>query len=132
MPNASTVVYRDLDYSPALTESIEKKITKLNRFSSNIFSSRVVLDTPRQHSQPNTARGKIFSAQLDIDVNGHPVSIHKDSSSIHTAVKEVFKAAETKLKTLNSKTKNSRSTPLTFIDPRDDIIDDVLDDETEH
>jgi len=127
MPATSTVVYRDLDFSPALTESIEKKLAKLNRFSSRIFSSRVVLDTPRQHSLPKTFKGKVFSAHLDIDVNGKPVSIHKDSSSIHLAVKEAFKAAETKLKTINDKTKNPRHTPLTFVDPNDDIDDGIED-----
>jgi len=123
MPATSTVVYRDLDFSPALTESIEKKLDKLNRFSSRIFSSRVVLDTPRQHSLPKNFKGKVFSAHLDIDVNGKPVTIHKDSSSIHLAVKEVFKAAETKLKTINDKTKNPRHTPFSFEEPLEDLED---------
>lgn len=127
MPATSTVVYRDLDFSPALTESIEKKLDKLNRFSSRIFSSRMVLDTPRQHSLPKTFKGKVFSAHLDIDVNGKPVSIHKDSTSIHQAVKDAFKAAETKLKTINDKTKNPRHAPLTFIDPLDEIDDTIED-----
>ncbi len=112
MSNSNTVIYRDLDISPALTESIEKKIAKLNRFSNNIFSSRVVLDTPRQHSMPNHHKGKVFSAHLDLDVNGHPIVVHKDSASIHLAVKEAFKAAETKLKAMNSKTKDKRHRAL--------------------
>ena len=53
MPMSNTVVYRDLDSSSALTETIDKKLKKLNRYFDNISSSRVVLDT----RQRTTAHG---------------------------------------------------------------------------
>lgn len=105
MSQSSNVIYRDLDVSPSLTQSIEKKLSKLNRFSDRIFSSRVVLDTEKQLGQKNHIKGKVYSAHLDIDVNGQSVVIQKDADSIQEALKDAFSAAEAKLKRLNHRTK---------------------------
>ncbi len=99
MPTSNTVVYRDLDSSSALTETIDKKLKKLSRYFDDISSSRVVLDTPHQHKH----KGKLFRAQIELGVKGKPVTVHHDDPSIHVAVRDAFKAAERKLKAISDK-----------------------------
>lgn len=102
MHNMNNVVYRDLDASPALTSTIDKKLKKLNRISTQIHSSRVVLDSPHQHKH----KGKMFRAQIELGVKGQSFTFHQDDPSIHVAVRDVFKAAERKLKEVSAKQAN--------------------------
>lgn len=99
MQTLNNVVYRDLDSSQALNTTIAKKLSKLNRISDQISSSRVVLETPHQHKH----KGKLFRAQIELGVKGKPITLHQESSSIHIAVRDVFKAAERKLKEVSAK-----------------------------
>ncbi|MBR9911915.1 MAG: 30S ribosomal protein S30 [Gammaproteobacteria bacterium] len=99
MQNLNNVVYRDLESSQALTSIIDKKLKKLARLSDDINSSRVVLESPHQHKH----KGKIYRAQIELAVKGSAIALHKDSDSIHIAVRDVFKAAERKLKETSSK-----------------------------
>lgn len=94
---SSNVVYRDIDQSPALTDTIHKKLAKLSRFSDNIQHTRVVLDAPHNHKH----KGKLFRASIELDIKGKPVVIHQDDSSIHTAVRDAFNIAERKVKELS-------------------------------
>lgn len=97
-PNAD-VVYRDLDASPALNDIIDKKLEKLNRYSSAILHSRVTLDSPHKHKH----KGKLYRATIELDVKGSPVAVTQDDPSVHIAVREAFSAAERKLKQHNQK-----------------------------
>ncbi|MYM62310.1 30S ribosomal protein S30 [Pseudomaricurvus sp. HS19] len=96
-PNA--IVYRDIDASQALNHTIHRKLDKLNRFCDQINSSRVVLGTPHQHSN----KGKLFRAQIELGIKGQPVILHQDNASLHIAVRDLFKAAERKLKEVSGK-----------------------------
>ena len=58
MKSNAEVVYRDIDSSPALNTTIQKRIEKLYRFSDSIKHSRVVLDSPHKHKH----KGKIYRA----------------------------------------------------------------------
>ena len=99
MRNAHQVVYRDIDSSQALTSTITKKLHKLNRFSDQVNINRVVLEKPHQHKH----KGKLFRVQIELGVKGSPITLHQDSPSIHVAVRDVFRAAERKLKEVSSK-----------------------------
>ena len=94
MKPAVDVLYRDLEFSPALNEVISKKLEKLNRYSDQIIHSRVVLDTPHNHKH----KGKQFRASIEIDIKGHPIAIAQDNESIHLAVRDAFISAERKVK----------------------------------
>ena len=96
-PNA--IVYRDIDASQALNHTINRKLEKLNRFCDQINSSRIVIGSPHQHSH----KGKLFRAQIELGVAGQPLILHQDNTSLHIAVRDVFKAAERKLKEVSSK-----------------------------
>lgn len=95
MNSNADVVYRDVDSSPALTDTIEKKIDKLQRYSSdNMLRTRVVLDSPHNHKH----KGKLFRASIELGVKGAPMTVSSDDTSVHIAVRDAFAAAERKLK----------------------------------
>ena len=94
MKPAVDVLYRDLDVSASLNETIVKKLEKLSRFSDQIMHSRVVLDTPHNHKH----KGKQFRASIEIDLKGHPIAVTQDNESIHLAVRDAFNSAERKVK----------------------------------
>ena len=93
------VVFRDIDTSPALTETILKKFEKLSRFSDSIIRSRVVLDSPHNHKH----KGKMFRASIELGLKGKPLKISHDHESVHVAVRDAFNAAERKLKEVANK-----------------------------
>ncbi len=107
----NNVVYRDLDASQALNSTIAKKLQKLNRISNQISSSRVVLDSPHQHKN----KGKLFRAKIELGVKGDSIAIQQDSSSIHIAVRDAFKAAERKLKQVSEKRSYGKHSKLADI-----------------
>lgn len=107
----NNVVYRDLDASQALNSTIAKKLQKLNRISSQISSSRVVLDSPHQHK----SKGKLFRAKIELGVKGDSIALQQDGSSIHVAVRDVFKAAERKLKQVSEMQSYGKHSKLTEI-----------------
>lgn len=118
MHNTKNVVYRDMDASEALTDTINKKLDKLDRFSDQILSSRVVLETPHQHKH----KGKLFRAQIEVDVKGKSFTLHQEDPSIHVAVRDLFKATERKLKEVSGKKAPARqvSKPLLDLVPEEE------------
>lgn len=95
----TNVVFRDIDHSPALAYTINKKLEKLQRFSSDIIHSRVVIDSPRKRLNQT----KLFRASIEIGVKGSPILVTQDNESAHIAIREAFNAAERKLKACNNK-----------------------------
>ncbi len=106
MKPAVDVIYRDLDSSAALTETISKKVEKLCRFSDQILYSRVVLDSPHNHKH----KGKQYRASIELDMKGHPIAITQDDETIHLAVRSAFDSAERKIKQLAAKRRAQRQT----------------------
>ncbi len=94
MTMANQVTYRDMDPSQALNAIINKRLQKLERYSSDIQHSRVVLETPHNHKH----KGKSYRATVEIEVKGSPITISQDDPSIHIAVRDAFNVAERKLK----------------------------------
>lgn len=111
MTMVSNVTYRDLDASEALNTIIGKRLQKLERYSSDIKHSRVVLDSPHNHKH----KGKEFRAMVEIDIKGNPITITQNDTSIHIAVRDAFDVAERKLKShseqLKAKRQRQRSAP---------------------
>ncbi|OGT70084.1 MAG: hypothetical protein A3H44_00600 [Gammaproteobacteria bacterium RIFCSPLOWO2_02_FULL_57_10] len=100
MSNEFQVVFHNIDQSAALTEVVNKRIQKLQRFSNDIIGGRVVLDSPHN----NHHKGKVFSVTLEIHISGkelivkqgqHDKPAHED---IYVAVRDAFNAAERQLK----------------------------------
>lgn len=102
-PNVN-VVYRDLDASPALNDTIQKKFEKLERFTDDIIYKRIVLDTPHNHKH----KGKLFRASIELDMKGKPLTVSHDDESIHVAVRDAFNTAERKLKEFSERQLSAR------------------------
>ncbi|WP_460233594.1 HPF/RaiA family ribosome-associated protein [Aurantivibrio plasticivorans] len=99
MRSPNSVVYRNLDASDALTETINQKFNRLNRFARHIQHGRVVLDSPHKHHY----KGRQYRASIELEVEGQPITVSQDKPSIHIAVRDAFNAAERKLKALGAK-----------------------------
>ena len=89
MKPAVDIVYRDFDASHTLTDTINKKVEKLTRFSDDILHSRVVLEMPHNHKH----KGKQFRASVELSLKGAPVTVTHDDETIHIAVREAFSTA---------------------------------------
>lgn len=100
----ANVVFRDVDQSPALAFTINKKLEKLHRFSDSILHSRVVLESPHKHK----TKGKLFRASIELGLKGNPVTVSHDDPSAHRAVRDAFNAMERKLKEVSSKQRQPR------------------------
>ncbi len=92
--NNADVVFRDLDHSPALEYTINRKLEKLSRFAPDILRSRVVLDTPHNRRH----KGKLFRASIELSLRGRPITVSNDAPTAHVAVRDAFHAAERRLK----------------------------------
>ncbi|WP_045860215.1 HPF/RaiA family ribosome-associated protein [Teredinibacter purpureus] len=104
MKSNTDVVYRDLEPSPALNDTIHKKIEKLYRYSDSIIHSRVVLDSPHNHKH----KGKMFRASIELGVKGAPITVTHDDPSPHVAVRDAFATCERKLKEDSNRRKSTR------------------------
>ncbi len=104
MKSSADVVFRDVDHSPALAFTINKKLEKLARYSDSIIHSRVVLESPHNHKQ----KGRLYRASIELAIKGIPVSVSQDDASAHRAVRDAFNAAERKVKEVASRQKQIR------------------------
>jgi ribosomal subunit interface protein len=102
---ANQVTYRDLDTSQALNAIIEKRLQKLERYSSDIQHSRVVLESPHNHKH----KGKQYRATVEIDIKGSPITVSQNDASIHVAVRDAFNVAERKLKSHSDQLQSRRN-----------------------
>ena len=102
------IVFRDIDKSAALADTVSKKLDKLERYCGDIIRSRVVLEAPHQHKH----KGKQFKASVELALSGSPVTISSESESIHRAVKGAFASAERCLKERSERRKAQRHQAL--------------------
>lgn len=115
MSNEFQVVFHNIDQSTALIDNINKRIEKLQRYSSDIIGGRVVLDSPHN----NHHKGKVFSVTLEIHSSSKEVVVRQGQhdkpahEDIYVAVRDAFNAAERQLKAVDKK---HRSTNLTADD----------------
>jgi ribosomal subunit interface protein len=102
------IVFRDIDKSAALANTVSKKLHKLERYCGDILRSRVVLEAPHQHKH----KGRQFKASVELAIRGNPVTITSESDSIHRAVNGAFESAERCLKERNERRKTRRHQAL--------------------
>jgi ribosomal subunit interface protein len=114
---ANQVTYRDMDPSQALNAIINKRLQKLERYSSDIQHSRVVLESPHNHKH----KGKQFRATVEIEVKGSPITVSQNDPSIHVAVRDAFNIAERKLKSHAEQLKSRRSVKRLDADVDNDL-----------
>ena len=110
MTNAFQVLFHNIDQTDALTEAVQKRISKLERYCDQIITGRVVLDSPHN----NHHKGRVYSVTLEIHTSEKEVRVNQDQHDNHAhedlyiAIRDAFNVAERQLKSIDKK---HRSTP---------------------
>jgi len=93
------ITFRHLDPSDAIEADIRERAQKLELFSDDITSCRVVVEAPHQHHH----KGRIYTVTVDITVPGGEIvaSRHPDKHHAHedayVAIRDAFNAAKRQL-----------------------------------
>lgn len=111
MTNEFQIVYHNIDQTEAISEAVQKRIDKLERYCDQIITGRVVLDCPHN----NHHKGKVYSVTLEIHTPVLEVRVNQDQHDNHAhedlyvAIRDAFNVAERQLKSVDKK---HRATPL--------------------
>jgi ribosomal subunit interface protein len=103
MTNEFQVVFHNIDQTDAISEAVQKRISKLERYCDTIITGRVVLDAPHN----NHHKGKVYSVGLEIHTPVKEVLVNQDQHDNHAhedlyvAIRDAFNAAERQLKSLD-------------------------------
>ena len=132
MTNEFQVVYHNIDQTEAISDAVQKRIDKLERYCDQIINGRVVLDSPHN----NHHKGKVYSVTLEIHTPTLEVRVNQDQHDNHAhedlyvAIRDAVNVAERQFKSVDKK---HRATPLHEIEPmvmEADILEaDSLEDE---
>ena len=74
MTNEFQIVYHNIDQTEAISEAVQKRIDKLERYCDHIINGRVVLDSPHN----NHHKGKVYSVTLEIHTPELEVRVNQD------------------------------------------------------
>ncbi len=105
MTNEFQVVFHNIDQTAALTDAVQKRINKLERFCDHILTGRVVLDSPHN----NHHKGKVYSVGLEIHTPSKEVRVNQEQHDNHAhedlyvAIRDAFDVAERQLKSVDKK-----------------------------
>ncbi|MFT4863116.1 MAG: ribosomal subunit interface protein [Pseudohongiellaceae bacterium] len=111
MTNEIQVTFHNIDQSDALSNAVQKRIEKLERYCNQIIGGRVVLDCPHN----NHHKGKVYSVGLEIHTPSLEVRVNQYQHDNHAhedlyvAIRDAFNAAERQLKSVDKK---HRAEPL--------------------
>ena len=111
MTNEFQTVYHNIDQTEAISEAVQKRIDKLERYCDHIINGRVVLDSPHN----NHYKGKVYSVTLEIHTPELEVRVNQDQHDNHAhedlyvAIRDAFNVAERQFKSIDKK---HRATPL--------------------
>lgn len=111
MTNEFQIVFHNLEQTDAITDAVQKRINKLERYCDQIIFGRVVLDSPHN----NHHKGKVYSVSLEVHSTIKEVRVNQDQHDNHAhedlyvAIRDAFNAAERQLKSVDKK---HRATPL--------------------
>lgn len=105
MTNEFQVVFHNIDQTAALTDAVQKRINKLQRFCDQIITGRVVLDSPHN----NHHKGRVYSVGLEIHTPSKEVRVNQEQHDNHAhedlyvAIRDAFDVAERQLRSVEKK-----------------------------
>ena len=88
------ITFKDMNHSDAVEAKIREKAQKLEQFSQQIMSCRVVIEEPHKHKH----QGNLFSIKIDVTIPGHELVASKQSDQNHAhenayvAIRDAFDA----------------------------------------
>ena len=105
MINDTQVVFRGIDHSQAVEEAVQKRAEKLARFSDQIQSLRVTVESPHN----NHHKGKVYHVGVEAFMPNHDIVVNHDQhdkhahEDIYVAIRDTFDAVERQIKDINGK-----------------------------
>ena len=136
MINDTQVVFRGIDHSQAVEEAVQKRAEKLARFSDQIQSLRVTVESPHN----NHHKGKVYHVGVEAFIPNYDIVVNHDQhdnhahEDIYVAIRDTFDAVERQIKDINAKERRQTRTSnklseLAAVPEVEDIsdIDDIAD-----
>lgn len=93
------ITFRHIEHSPALEAHIHQLANRLDRYTQEIMSCRVVIEAPHRHQH----QGSLYTVHLDITLPGGEIAVTRDQHNnhahedAHVALRDAFLAAERQL-----------------------------------
>lgn len=100
MISDTQVVFRGLDHSQAVEEAVQKRAEKLQRYSDQILSLRVTVESPHN----NHHKGKVYHVGVEAFIPNHDIVVNHDQhdkhshEDIYVAIRDTFNAVERQIK----------------------------------
>lgn len=123
MISDTQVLFRNIDHSPAVEEAVHKRVAKLERYSDQIHSLRVILEAPHNNHQ----KGKVYHVGVEAQIPNHDLVVTRDQhdnhahEDIYVAVRDAFNALERRLKAVQEKYEKQRRQAARQAD-EDDVL----------
>ena len=105
MISDTQVVFRGIDHSQAVEEAVHKRAEKLQRYSDQIQSLRVTLESPHN----NHHKGKVYHVGVEAFIPNHDIVVNHEQhdkhshEDIYVAIRDTFDAVERQIKELAEK-----------------------------
>lgn len=105
MISDTQVVFRNIDHSQAIEDAVHKRVEKLERFSDQIQSLRVILEAPHN----NHHKGKVYHVGVEALIPNHDIVVTHEQHDKHAhedlyvAIRDAFNAVERRLKSVYSR-----------------------------
>ena len=116
MISDTQVVFRGIDHSQAVEEAVHKRAEKLERYSDQIQSLRVTLDSPHN----NHHKGKVYHVGVEAFLPNHDIVVNHGQhdkhshEDIYVAIRDSFDAVERQIKEFYEKQRRlSRNQKMT-------------------
>ena len=112
MISDTQVVFRGIDHSQAVEEAVQKRAEKLSRFSDQIQSLRVTVESPHN----NHHKGKVYHIGVEAFIPNHDIVVNHDQhdnhahEDIYVAIRDTFDAVERQIKDINAKERRQSRT----------------------
>jgi len=100
MISDTQVVFRGIEHSQAVEKAVHKRVEKLERFSDQIKSLRVTLESPHN----NHHKGKVYHVGVEALIPRHDIVVTHEQhdkhehEDIYVAIRDAFNAVERRLK----------------------------------
>ncbi len=112
MVSDTQVVFRGIDHSQAVADAVQKRLDKLERYSDEIQSLRVTLESPHNHHH----KGKVFHVGVEAVIPNHDILVNHDQhdnhshEDIYVAIRDAFNALERQIKSIYEKRRHQDRT----------------------
>ncbi len=127
MISDTQVVFRGIDHSEAVEEAVHKRAEKLARYSDQIQSLRVTLESPHN----NHHKGKVYHVGVEAFIPNHDIVVNHDQHDKHShediyiAIRDTFDAVERRIKELAEKQRRQSRHNGKLMDNAE-ILNDVI------